>query len=57
MEYNAAYATYNVSLATLGALVLALSPLIELTFALLDHLGIHRLLELFEDLRECERAC
>lgn len=43
--------TYNLSLATLGAIILALSPLVELTLALLNHLGIHGLLELFEDLR------
>jgi hypothetical protein len=43
--------TYNLSLATLSAIILALSPLVELTFTLLDHLGIHGLLELFEDLR------
>lgn len=43
--------TYNLSLATLGAIILALSPLVELTLALLDHFGIHGLLELFEDLR------
>jgi len=49
--------THNISLATLGAVVLALSPLIELTLALLNHLGIHGLLELFEDLRGvCEHA-
>lgn len=43
--------TYNLSLTTLGAIILALGPLVELTFALLDHFGIHGLLELFEDLR------
>lgn len=43
--------TYNLSLTTLGAIILALSPLVELMLALLDHLGINRLLELFEDLR------
>lgn len=43
--------THNLSLATLGAIILALSPLVELTLTLLDHLGIHGLLELFEDLR------
>ena len=46
--------TYNLSLATLGAIILALSPLVELTLALLNHLGIHGLLKLFEDLR---RVC
>lgn len=43
--------TYDLSLATLGAIILALGSLVELTFTLLDHLGIHGLLELFEDLR------
>ena len=43
--------TYNLSLATLGAIILALGPLVELTLALLDHFGIHGPLELFEDLR------
>jgi hypothetical protein len=43
--------TYNLSLTTLGAIILALGPLVELMLALLDHLGIHGLLELFEDLR------
>jgi hypothetical protein len=48
---SAVLKTYNLSLATLGAIILALSPLVEFTLALLDHLGIHGLLELFEDLR------
>ena len=43
--------TYNLSLATLGAIILALGALVELSLALLDHFGIHGLLELFEDLR------
>ena len=43
--------THNLSLATLGASILALSPLFEVTLTLLGHLGIHGLLELFEDLR------
>ena len=43
--------TYNLGLATLGAIILALSPLVELSLALLDHFGIHGPLELFEDLR------
>jgi hypothetical protein len=38
----------------LSALILVLGPFIELAFALLDHLGINRLLELFEDLYACE---
>jgi hypothetical protein len=46
--------TYNINLTALGVLILALCSLVELTLALLDHLGIHRLFELFEDLRERE---
>jgi len=49
--YFAVLEAYDLSLATLGAIILALSPLVELTLTLLDHLGIHGLLELFEDLR------
>ena len=48
---HSVFKTYNLSLTTLCAIILALSPLVELPLALLDHLGIHGLLKLFEDLR------
>jgi hypothetical protein len=46
-------ATHYLSLTTRSTIILALRSLVELTLALLDHLGIQRLLELFEDLRVC----
>jgi len=46
--------THDLGLSLLSALILLLSAFIELAFALLNHLGIHRLLELFEDLCVCE---
>jgi hypothetical protein len=46
--------THDLGLSLLSALILVLGPFIELAFALLDHLGINRLLELFEDLYACE---
>jgi len=46
--------THDLGLSLLSALILVLGPFIELAFALLDHLGINRLLELFEDLYTCE---
>lgn len=46
--------THDFSLSLLSALILLLGTFIELAFALLDHLGINWLLELFEDLCACE---
>ena len=46
--------THYLGLSLLSALILLLSAFIELAFALLDHLGINWLLELFEDLCACE---
>jgi hypothetical protein len=46
--------THDLGLSLLSALILLLGTFIELAFALLDHLGINRLLELFEDLCACE---
>jgi len=46
--------THDLGLSLLGALILFVSSFIELAFALLDHLGINWLLELFEDLCACK---
>jgi hypothetical protein len=46
--------THDFSLSLLSALILVLGTFIELAFALLNHLGINRLPELFEDLCMCE---
>lgn len=48
--------TYSFSLACLSALILPLSALVELTFALLEVLGIYRRPELFEDLRARQQS-
>lgn len=46
--------THDLGLSLLGTLILLVGSFIELAFALLDHLGVDRLLELFEDLYACE---